>query len=499
MRSTFRLSSRLRPRTRGISTQWSANQRKNAALVGAFCASGASLLAYRSYTNFLSAEDEVEQIDTIEVIEENEQKQNPDQNDEPQSEETIQSEVVVEQTQTIEEPTSEEPKPTLEVKEAGSEQESTPKSSSEEFVGDREQEKKDNGTVDDLRSEIEQLKALLSELNSSNKAQALLEIRNSIEQRVNAELQQQLEKLENEYEDKIMLLSDQARQQSHQLRSNVRDALTQTSVENETKLEELRQEWQGKLNEKATSIRESIEQQLQLQLDQIYEEIQTKSVNEYESLKQTLDQQNESQKQTYKELLERMRKNQHNIQAHEEIISIDMLQKICLEYIDLTTNVEANKPYDQSLSYFRKTARKDPILSVVLSGIPQKSTSLPDLLDEFSQMKTQVRRAAFTPEGANPLWNLWGLFVSTLTFPVKGLVSGSDPDSVLSRAEYYLIQGDLEQSLDQLNILSNSSTSLLQDWKYRVQQRIVLERSLSFIRSHIVHQILSSTHRTNSQ
>ena len=63
----------------------------------------------------------------------------------------------------------------------------------------------------------------------------------------------------------------------------------------------------------------------------------------------------------------------------------------------------------------------------------------------FVTLRKNVRLVEYVPEGGGMFAHLLSGAVSYITFQRRGLAQGDAPDAVMSRAEYYLDQGDLEQ------------------------------------------------------
>ena len=66
----------------------------------------------------------------------------------------------------------------------------------------------------------------------------------------------------------------------------------------------------------------------------------------------------------------------------------------------------------------------------------------------FVTLRKNVRLVEYVPEGGGMFAHLLSGAVSYITFQRRGLAQGDAPDAVMSRAEYYLDQGDLEQVLN---------------------------------------------------
>ena len=140
------------------------------------------------------------------------------------------------------------------------------------------------------------------------------------------------------------------------------------------------------------------------------------------------------------------------------------------------------RPFRDELRVLRhaSAARNDELVNVVLetlegSDVPDIGVEpLADLTTWFtSSVAPQVAKVALVPEhDAGVLSYIASYAFSTFQFRRHGLVEGSDVLSVLSRAEHYLIQKDLDSATRELNQLKGAPRLLLKDWLDAARRRL---------------------------
>lgn len=147
-----------------------------------------------------------------------------------------------------------------------------------------------------------------------------------------------------------------------------------------------------------------------------------------------------------------------------------------------TIEAPERRPFRDELRMLRHAsgAKEDELVSVVLESL--EKTDAPDVgIEPISDLTTwfttsvspQVARVALVPEhNAGVLSYITSYFLSSLRFSRHGLVEGNDVLSVLSRAEYYLNEKDLDSATRELNQLKGAARALLADWLDAARKRL---------------------------
>ncbi|TFY64366.1 hypothetical protein EVG20_g5970 [Dentipellis fragilis] len=153
----------------------------------------------------------------------------------------------------------------------------------------------------------------------------------------------------------------------------------------------------------------------------------------------------------------------------------------------------ARRPFRDELRVLRHitAAKDDPVVSAALetldaSDVPDIGVEpLADLASWFAtSVAPRVSRVALVPDqNAGVLSHLASHVLSAFTFRKQGLVAGDDVLSVLSRAEYYLNEKDLDAAARELNQLKGTPKVLLKDWLEAARRRLEVQQALEVVQT----------------
>lgn len=156
--------------------------------------------------------------------------------------------------------------------------------------------------------------------------------------------------------------------------------------------------------------------------------------------------------------------------------------------LDHAVDGPARRPFRDELRVVRHiaTAREDPIVAAALDTL--EASDVPDVgvepfVDLASWFTTsvapRVASVALVPDqNAGLLSHLASHFLSSFSFKRQGLVEGDDVLSVLARADYYLVEKDLDSAARELNQLKGTAKVLLSDWLSAARKRLEVAQAL---------------------
>ncbi|KAJ3778077.1 mitochondrial inner membrane protein Mitofilin [Lentinula raphanica] len=149
------------------------------------------------------------------------------------------------------------------------------------------------------------------------------------------------------------------------------------------------------------------------------------------------------------------------------------------------------KPFREELRVVRHiaAAREDPVVAAALETL--EASEVPDVgVEPFADLASwyttsvapKVSNVALVPDqDAGLLSHLASHLLSSFRFKRHGLVEGHDVLSVLSRAEYYLNEKDLDSAARELNQLKGTAKVLLHDWLEAARRRLEVEQALEVV------------------
>lgn len=110
-------------------------------------------------------------------------------------------------------------------------------------------------------------------------------------------------------------------------------------------------------------------------------------------------------------------------------------------------------------------------------GIP----SPPQLIDRFRRVASEVRKASLLPEDAGVASHAASFVLSNVLFKKRGQPTGSDVESVLTRTETLLEEGDLDGAAREMNSLQGWAKVLSRDWLGDVRKVLEVKQALEVI------------------
>ncbi|KAG2075337.1 hypothetical protein BDR04DRAFT_1091500 [Suillus decipiens] len=174
-----------------------------------------------------------------------------------------------------------------------------------------------------------------------------------------------------------------------------------------------------------------------------------------------------------------------NIRVHSMWTAIRAMQS--------AVDASIRQPFREELRVLRHiaVAKEDTVIAAALDSLEQ--SDMPDIgvepfADLASWFSTSVRprvsSVALVPDqDAGVLTHLASHFLSLFRFQRHGLVPGSDVLSVLSRAEYYMNEKDLDSAARELNQVKGTARELLHDWLEAARRRLEVLQALEVIQS----------------
>lgn len=147
------------------------------------------------------------------------------------------------------------------------------------------------------------------------------------------------------------------------------------------------------------------------------------------------------------------------------------------------------RPFIKELVALREIAAEDTVVNAAIASINPSAYqrgifSHQDLTDRFRRVATEVRKASLLPEDAGVASHASSLLLSKVMFKKQGLAAGDDVESVLTRTQTFLEEGDLDNAAREMNGLTGWAKTLSRDWLGEVRKvlevRQALEVSLLF-------------------
>jgi len=144
---------------------------------------------------------------------------------------------------------------------------------------------------------------------------------------------------------------------------------------------------------------------------------------------------------------------------------------------------EIPRPFIRELAALKEIASEDPVVNAAIASINPTAyqrgiPSSAQLIDRFRRVASEVRKASLLPEEAGLASHISSLVLSKLLFKKKGVAIGDDVESVLTRTETFLEEGDLDAAAREMNALNGWAKTLSRDWLGEVRRVLEVRQAL---------------------
>jgi mitofilin len=141
-------------------------------------------------------------------------------------------------------------------------------------------------------------------------------------------------------------------------------------------------------------------------------------------------------------------------------------------------NADRPKPFIEELAALKEVAADDSVVNAAIASINPTAyqrgiPSSAQLIDRFRRVSEEVRKASLLPDNAGVASHAASILLSKVMFKKAGLPVGDDVESILTRTEVLLEEGNLEDAVREMNSLTGWAKTLSRDWL--AESRKVLE------------------------
>ena len=166
------------------------------------------------------------------------------------------------------------------------------------------------------------------------------------------------------------------------------------------------------------------------------------------------------------------------------------------------------RPFVRELAALKEIAGDDPIVNSAVASINPSAYQLgvpspAQLIDRFRRVAGEVRKASLLTEDAGVASHAASFLLSKVLFRKQGLAVGDDVESVLTRTETLLEEGNLDEAARQMNGLTGWAKTLSKDWLAEARRvlevRQALDVSLSTVYYLSIHQVADTSTRSSLQ
>lgn len=171
-------------------------------------------------------------------------------------------------------------------------------------------------------------------------------------------------------------------------------------------------------------------------------------------------------------------------------LSTQQLQ-VALDAVRSALNSSANpndrpKPFVRELAALKLVADNDAVVDAAIASINPSAyqkgiPSSAQLIDRFRRVAGEVRKASLLPENAGVASHAASFMLSKVLFKKHGQPQGDDVESILTRTETLLEEGDLDSAAREMNQLQGWAGLLCQDWLGDVRKVLEVRQALDVV------------------
>ena len=146
-------------------------------------------------------------------------------------------------------------------------------------------------------------------------------------------------------------------------------------------------------------------------------------------------------------------------------------------------NADRPRPFTRELAALKEISSNDPVFNAAIAsinptayqrGVPTSA----QLIDRFRRVAAEVRKAALLPEDAGVASHAASYVLSNFLFKKKGMTVGDDVESILTRTETLLEEGNLDEAAREMNGLEGWAKTLSWDWLSEARRVLEVRQAL---------------------
>lgn len=151
-----------------------------------------------------------------------------------------------------------------------------------------------------------------------------------------------------------------------------------------------------------------------------------------------------------------------NLKTQHLVVAVDAVKA-------LIESSDRPRAFVHELAALKEIAADNAVVSAAIASIKpaayQRGMPTPaQLIDRFRRVASEVRKASLLPEDAGAASHAASLLLSKVMFKKQGLAVGDDVESILTRTETYLEEGNLDEATREMNGLQGWAKVLSRDW-----------------------------------
>lgn len=304
-----------------------------------------------------------------------------------------------------------------------------------------------NNAINKAKNELAGVGAKILRLKQAERSSAEQKVK-SIQGEFDRSAQELVRRLEAEMRDQELRWKDEFESEREKISQSYEQRL-QTELQRSREVNEQRH--RNELLEQAVSMKKDF-------LDSVRDRVETERSGRLSKLNDLASSVSELESLTadWNSVIDASLKTQHLQVAVEAVRS-------ALE------NADRPRPFINELAALKEIASDDPVVNAAIASINPTAyqrgiPTTAQLIDRFRRVAAEVRKAALLPENAGIASHAASYALSKMLFRKQGMTTGDDVESVLTRTETLLEEGNLDEAAREMNALEGWAKTLSWDW-----------------------------------
>ncbi|KAM0455147.1 hypothetical protein ACHAO4_004021 [Trichoderma viride] len=144
------------------------------------------------------------------------------------------------------------------------------------------------------------------------------------------------------------------------------------------------------------------------------------------------------------------------------------------------------RPFIRELVALKEIATDDAVVDAAVASITPSAyqrgiATSSQLIDRFRRVASEVRKASLLPDDAGVASHASSWVLSHVMFKKQGLAEGDDVESILTRTQTYLEEGDLDAATREMTGLQGWAKTLSKDWLSEARKVLEVQQALDVI------------------
>ncbi|KAL7943133.1 mitochondrial inner membrane protein Mitofilin [Trichoderma barbatum] len=144
------------------------------------------------------------------------------------------------------------------------------------------------------------------------------------------------------------------------------------------------------------------------------------------------------------------------------------------------------RPFIRELVALKEIATDDAVVDAAIASITPSAyqrgiSTSSQLIDRFRRVASEVRKASLLPDDAGVASHASSWVLSHVMFKKQGLAEGDDVESILTRTQTYLEEGDLDAATREMTGLQGWAKTLSKDWLSEARKVLEVQQALDVI------------------